>query len=378
MSGLTVRAVLAERDVDLEFTVAPGEVLAVLGPNGAGKSTAMHVISGLVRPDRGLVRLGDRVLTDTDADVFVPTYDRRVGLLLQDPLLFPHLSAAANVAFAPRSRRRGRTAAKQIAERWLTEVDAAQFAERRPRQLSGGQAQRVAIARALAGEPDVLLLDEPMAGLDVAAAASIRALLRRVLASDGRAAMLVTHDVLDVLTLADRVMVIEAGRIAEIGGVAEVLSAPRSSFGARIAGVNLVRGTLDAAGVLHTVGGADWHGTPAGGSAAATTGQQAVAVFAPAAVAVFREKPQGSPRNVVEVTIAELDSRGAAIRLRAGGQPDGAPGLAADITPDAAADLRVVAGMRLWFAVKAQEVAIHPAYSNHRRPGSGCLQQGTS
>jgi molybdate transport system ATP-binding protein len=365
MSELQVRGVLAERDFDVEFSVSAGEVLAVLGPNGAGKSTAMHVISGLVRPDSGLVRLGDRVLTDTDAGVFVPTYDRRVGLLLQDPLLFPHLSAAANVAFAPRSRRRGRAAAKQVAQRWLAEVDATQFSDRRPRQLSGGQAQRVAIARALAGEPDVLLLDEPMAGLDVAAAASIRALLRRVLAGDGRAAVLVTHDVLDVLTLADRVMVIEAGRIAEIGGAAEVLSAPRSSFGARIAGVNLVKGTLDAAGALQAVSGAYWHGTVAGGPDAAAAGQAAVAVFAPAAVAVFQERPQGSPRNVVEVTVAELDSRGAAIRVRAASQPDGAPGLAADITPDAAADLRVLPGMRLWFAVKAQEVAIHPAYSNH-------------
>jgi molybdate transport system ATP-binding protein len=368
MSELQVRGVLAERDFDVEFAVSAGEVLAVLGPNGAGKSTTMHLISGLVRPDSGLVRLGDRVLTDTDAGVFVPTYDRRVGLLLQDPLLFPHLSAAANVAFAPRARRGrrgGRAAAKQVAQHWLAEVDATQFSDRRPRQLSGGQAQRVAIARALAGKPDVLLLDEPMAGLDVAAAASIRALLRRVLASDGRAAVLVTHDVLDVLTLADRVMVIEAGRIAEIGGTAEVLSAPRSSFGARIAGVNLVKGTLDAAGALQAVSGASWHGTVAGGPDAAAPGQAAVAVFTPAAVAVFQERPQGSPRNVVEVTVAELDSRGAAIRVRAASQADGAPGLAADITPDAAADLRVLPGMRLWFAVKAQEVTIHPAYSNH-------------
>src|ERR1700710_1622432 len=115
MTGLQVRAALAERNVEMEFSVAAGEVLAVLGPNGAGKTTALHVISGLVRPDRGLVRLGERVLTDTEAGVFVPTYDRRVGLLLQDPLLFPHLSAAANVGFAPRLRRRGKAAAKQAA-----------------------------------------------------------------------------------------------------------------------------------------------------------------------------------------------------------------------------------------------------------------------
>ncbi len=368
MSHLQVRAVLAERDIDLAFDVAAGEVLAVLGPNGAGKSTALHVISGLVRPDAGVVRLGGRVLTDTEAGVFVPTYARRVGLLLQDPLLFPHLSAAANVAFAPRIRRRGKTAAKQAAQRWLAEVfdddQAAQFADRKPRQLSGGQAQRVAIARALAGEPDVLLLDEPLAGLDVAAAASIRALLRRVLTSDGRAAVLVTHDVLDVLTLADRVMVIEGGRVAEIGPAAGVLTSPRSGFGARIAGVNLVNGTLDGDGVLVTATGDHWHGTAVENQQRAPAGQRAVAVFAPGAVAVFADRPHGSPRNIVELTVAELDSRGAAIRVRAAGPPDGAPGLAADITPDAASDLRVVPGMRLWFAVKAQEVAIHPVFSN--------------
>jgi molybdate transport system ATP-binding protein len=370
VSELEVRAVVADRGFEMEFGVAAGEVLAVLGPNGAGKSTAMHVISGLVRPDRGKVRVGERLLTDTDSGMFVPTYDRRVGLLLQDPLLFPHLSVAANVAFAPRTRRRGRKAARETALRWLAEVfdeaQAAEFADRRPRQLSGGQAQRVAIARALAGEPDVLLLDEPMAGLDVAAAASIRALLRRVLTSDGRAAILVTHDVLDVLTLADRVLVVEGGQIAEIGGVSEVLSAPRSSFGARIAGVNLVNGTLDADGVLRAGSGHHWHGTVAAELGRGTAGQAAVAVFAPATVAVFDAEPHGSPRNVVEITVAELDARGTAIRVRAATQPDGAPGLAADITPDAAADLRVAPGMRLWFAVKAQEVAIHPA-GNARR-----------
>jgi molybdate transport system ATP-binding protein len=364
MTGLQVRAALAERNVEMEFSVAAGEVLAVLGPNGAGKSTALHLISGLVRPDRGLVRLGERVLTDTDAGVFVPTHARKVGLLLQDPLLFPHLSVAANVAFSPRLRRRGKAAARQSARRWLEEVDAAQLADRKPRQLSGGQAQRVAIARALAGAPDVLLLDEPMAGLDVAAAAAIRALLRRVLTVGGRASVLVTHEVLDVLTLADRVMVIEGGRIAEAGPVAEVLTAPRSGFGARIAGVNLINGSLDAGGVLCTADGARWHGTPPPGGDRTVAGQRAVAVFAPGAVSVFQDQPHGSPRNIVEITVAELDSRGAAIRVRAAGQSDGAPGLAADITPDAAAELRVVPGMRLWFAIKAQEVAIHPVFSN--------------
>ncbi len=201
-----------------------------------------------MRPDDGVVRVGDRVLTDTAAGTHIATHDRQVGLLLQDPLLFPHLSVAANVAFSPRSSRAD-------AARWLDEVEAADLADRMPRQLSGGQAQRIALARALAAEPDVLLLDEPLAGLDVGAAAAMRKLLSRVLVRDGRSAVLITHDLVDVLTLADRVLVLEAGKIAEIGSTAAVLAAPRSKFGARFAGVNLVVGTAGPDGVLTTQSG---------------------------------------------------------------------------------------------------------------------------
>jgi molybdate transport system ATP-binding protein len=365
MSELELRAVVAERNLDVQFSVSAGEVLAVLGPNGAGKSTALHVIAGLVRPDAGLVRLGDRVLTDPAAGVNVATHRRRVGLLLQDPLLFPHMSVAANVAFGLRSRRR-RLWAEDARERasalhWLREVDAEQLANRRPRQLSGGQAQRVAIARALAAEPDVLLLDEPLARLDIAAAAAIRAVLRTVVNRDRRAVILITHDLLDVFTLADRVLVIESGKIAEIGSVADVLAAPRSHFGARIAGVNLVNGTISPDGILQAGSGARWHGTPA---EKLTTGQGAIAVFPPAAVAVFRTPPHGSPRNTVAVTVTELDGRGPAVRVRGEDQPDGAPGLAADITVDAAAELRLAPGEQVWFSAKAQEVALYPTLSH--------------
>ena len=358
MTDMHVRAVVVHRGVDVEFSIAAGEVLAVLGPNGAGKSTALHVIAGLVRPDTGIVRLGDRVLTDTESGVFVPTHARRVGLLLQDALLFPHLDVAANVAFAPRSghAKRPRREARATAAHWLDQVDAAGFADRMPRQLSGGQAQRVALARALAADPDVLLLDEPLAGLDVSTATAMRKLLRHTLSRDGRSAVLITHDVLDVLTLADRVLVLESGRVVETGSAASVLAAPRSHFGARFAGVNLVSGTAGPHGVLTTEWGTAWHGTPA---ADLVEGQAAVAVFPPAAVAVYRDKPHGSPRNTVEVVVAELDSRGSALRVRADEQPDGAPGLAADITAESAAELRVTPGERVYFTVKAQEVAIH-------------------
>ena len=374
MTELQLRAVVAHRNLDVEFSVSSGEVLAVLGPNGAGKSTALHVIAGLLRPDQGLVRLGERVLTDTATGVNVATHDRRVGLLLQDPLLFPHMSVAANVAFGPHSRRgmfrwgrtQERVQEKSTALRWLREVDADQFADRRPRQLSGGQAQRVAIARALAAEPDVLLLDEPLTGLDVAAAAAIRAVLSTIVSRCGCAVVLITHELLDVFTLADRVLVLESGKVSEIGAVADILSAPRSHFGARIAGVNLVGGTIGPDGSLQTRSGTRLYGSPAheiGEEFAA--GQDAVAVFAPTAVAVYENPPQGSPRNTAEVTVAELDTHGSSVLVRGQEQPDGAPGLAAHITVDAAAELRLAPGQRVWFSIKAHEVSLYPARPRH-------------
>jgi molybdate transport system ATP-binding protein len=343
------------RDVDVEFDSAPGEVVALIGPNGAGKSTVLHVIAGLLRPDTGTVRSGNRVLTDTSSGVFVPPHARRTSLLLQDALLFPHLSVLTNVAFGPRSRRLPRRQARRAARDWLDRVDAGELADRAPRQLSGGQAQRVAIARALAAEPDVLLLDEPMAGLDVGAAAGIRALLRPLLARDDRSALLVTHDLIDVLTLADRVLVLDSGRVVESGHAARIVAAPRSTFAARIAGVNLVNGTVGEDGSLRAADGAHWYGTDR-----PDCGLRAIAVFNPSSVAVFREIPHGSPRNTVSVTVAELDVNGSRVRVRGAEQPDGAPGLAADVTPEAAAELRLVAGDRVYFAVKAHEVAIHP------------------
>ena len=357
MTGVAVRALVGQRNVDVDFEVAAGEVVALVGANGSGKSTVLHVIAGLLRPDSGSVRSGSRVLTDTASHVHVPAHARRIGLLLQDALLFPHLSVVDNVAFGPRSRRRGRVAARQAAREWLAQVDAADLADRAPGELSGGQAQRVAIARALAADPDVLLLDEPLAGLDVAAAAGVRTVLRSVLARDRRAAVLVTHDLVDVLTLAHRVLVMDDGRIVEADHAARVVAAPRSAFAARIAGVNLVNGTVEADGSLLAADGHRWYA--AGDRPAA--GAHAVAVFRPSAVAVFRDAPHGSPRNTIAVTVDQIDAMGDGIRVRASEQTDGAPGLAADVTAEAASEMRLVAGERVYFAVKAHEVALHHA-----------------
>ena len=350
-------ATVATRGLDVAFGVAAGEVLAVVGPNGAGKSTTASVIAGLLRGDRAQVRVGNRTLTDTERGVFVPVHDRRVGVLLQDPLLFPHLSVLGNVLFAA-----GRgTQARRRALRWLEQVGAGELAGRKPGELSGGQAQRVALARALAADPDVLLLDEPLAGLDVAAAAAIRAELRTVLTGDDRAALLITHDLLDVVGLADRVMVLEEGRVADIGSVTDVLAAPRSRFGARFAGVNVVRGVIAGSAVLRSPTHA-WHGVPA---AALASGADAVAVFSPAAVAVFRDQPHGSPRNSVFVRITALEVAGGVVRVRAAELAGEESALAADVTPEAVADIGLSVGDCVWFTVKTQEVGLHAA----TRPG---------
>jgi len=358
MADLQVAAAVAARGVDVSFAVGAGEVLALLGPNGAGKSTTAAVIAGLVRGDPATVQVGQRVLTDTGRGVHVPVHDRRVGLLSQDPLLFPHLTVLGNVQFAAGRGALGR----QRALSWLEQAGAAELAGRRPGELSGGQAQRVALARALAADPQVLVLDEPLAGLDVAAAAAVRAQLRSVLGRDGRAVVLITHDLLDVLGLAHRVAVMEDGRIAECGSVTEVLAAPRSRFGARIAGVNAVRGVADAPGVLITAG-RTWHGVV---GEALEPGDDAVAVFAPTSVAVYRDQPHGSPRNSVPVQITALEMASGVVRIRAVAVGDPVTGLAADVTPDAVAEIRLGVGDHVWFTVKTQEVSVHGASRSGR------------
>jgi molybdate transport system ATP-binding protein len=350
--SLQVSASVVERGFDLSLEVGEGEVVAVLGPNGSGKSTTLSVIAGLLRPDSGMVTLDGRMLYDVGARgrprAWVPPHDRGVALLAQEPLLFPHLSARDNVAFGPRSAGQSRRTSRATAEHWLAEVDATQYADRRPAKLSGGQAQRIAVARALAAEPRLLLLDEPMAALDVDVAPAVRQMLRRVLA--GRSAVIVTHDILDALLLADRIVVLEDGHVVEEGPTAQVIAQPRSPFAARIAGLNMVRGIRDGDGVrapdgLLVEGLAD---------APVAQGEPAVAVFRPSAVGVFREAPGGSPRNVLRVTISELEPVGEQIRVRAAG-------LSADVTAAAVAELDLAPGTPVVFAVKASEVAVYRA-----------------
>lgn len=361
MSGLSVRAVLAQRRLDVELEVGEGEVVALIGANGSGKSTLLSIVAGLLAPDEGHVRLDDDVLLDTRRGIRVPPHQRGVVLLAQQALLFPHLTAEQNVAFGPRARGLSRSVATERAAHWLAEVDATSLAARRPDELSGGQAQRIAVARALAAEPRLLLLDEPMEALDVAAAPALRQLLRAVLrVTDAhgrrRSALLITHDVLDALVLADRVVVLEQGRVVEQGPTREVFARPRSAFAARLAGLNLVAGTIEGDGV-RSIDGRRVVGVLEAGC---RQGEAAVAVFSPGSVAVHAVRPGGSPRTALEVEVASVEPRGELVRVRTV-EIGGGAGLIADLTPVSAAELNLVAGVRVYFAVKAVEVAVHPA-----------------
>jgi molybdate transport system ATP-binding protein len=220
-------AVMHRRGLDVSFTVAPGETVALLGSNGAGKSTIVELCAGLLRPDSGRATLDGQVLFDLPG-TFTPPHARHTVLLAQEPLLFPHLSVRDNVAFGPRSAGESRAASRLLADEWLAAAEVSDLADRRPGMLSGGQAQRVAVARALAASPRLLLLDEPMTALDVAAVPAQRRLLHRVLFE--RSVILVTHDPLDALALADRVMVLQGGRIVEEGPTRSVFAHPQTEF----------------------------------------------------------------------------------------------------------------------------------------------------
>ncbi|MFI6995636.1 ABC transporter ATP-binding protein [Nonomuraea wenchangensis] len=328
--------------LDLDLHVAAGEVVALLGPNGAGKTTALRALAGLTGLSEGEIVLDGRPLHTLAAE------QRPIGMVFQDYLLFPHLSALDNVAFGPRCQGVPKAEARRAAAALLERVGLADRAAARPRQLSGGQAQRVALARALAVRPELLLLDEPLAALDAHTRLEIRSQLRRHLADFDGATVLVTHDPLDAMVLADRLIVIEGGTIVQQGTPAEVARRPRTDYVARLVGLNLYRGVAD--GALVKVGELLLH------TSEHLEGPAFVA-FPPAAVALYRSRPDGSPRNLWQATIGGIERHGDNVRVHL----DGPVTAFADITPAAVADLDLTPGQRIWASVKATETHAYPA-----------------
>ncbi len=332
------------RALTVDLDLASGSTLAVIGPNGAGKSTVLQVLAGLLRPDRGRGQLGDRVLFDTATGIDLPTHKRGVALLAQDPCLFPRMTALRNVAFAVRARRGADPHGEAL--RWLDTTRSSSLADRRPGSLSGGQAQRVAIARALAAEPDLLLLDEPLAALDQPVAAELRQTLREVLT--GRTAVVVTHEILDAALLADHIAVMQNGAIVEHGPTEQVLHRPRTPFAAQVCGLNLLAGLPAGQAIIRTELG------PVAGVAMSALSGPSVATFRPASVSVHRHHPEGSPRNVFTGPVDEIVPQGQLVRIRVGE-------VAADITPAAVAALDLSVGQQVFLAAKAAEVSLYPA-----------------
>lgn len=335
--SLQLRARVPERGVELDLAVADGQTLALIGPNGAGKSTVLSLIAGALRPARGQVELDGQLLSGERS--WTPPHHRRVTTLSQDPVLFPHLTARGNIMFPLRSQGASRARARDEAGRWLAELGLEELAERRPAQLSGGQAQRVAIARALAADPRLLLLDEPMAALDIDVASALREQLRRFLT--GRTAIIVTHDVLDALTLADRLAVLEDGRVIEQGPTRELLTRPRTAFTARFAGLNLVTGRLDGESVVL----ADGSCLPV--RAAPSAGGAVHAAFRPASVRSVDSG--GIPR-----TVRSLAPSGDLVRVRT-------DDLSADLPPQEVAARHLEPGATVRLEVPPEAVTTYPA-----------------
>jgi molybdate transport system ATP-binding protein len=332
----------------IELAVAAGQVVALLGPNGAGKTTALRALAGLRPLSAGHIRLGGQTLDDPARKLFIPPEKRPVGVVFQDYLLFPHLSALDNVAFGPRRRGLAKTPARVLAAEWLGRMGLADFAGRKPRHLSGGQAQRVALARALAVKPSLLLLDEPLAALDARTRVDTRAELHRHLHQHTGATLIVTHDPLDAMMLADHLVVIENGAIVQQGDATAITAQPRTDYIARLVGLNLYQGV--ATGTTVTLPGGFTLTT-----AQPLTGN-VFAAFTPASAALYLSAPEGSPRNTWRATITGIHRHGDNLRV----QLDGPITTAADITPAAAAQLQLSPGQQIWAAVKASETRVYP------------------
>jgi molybdate transport system ATP-binding protein len=349
---VTLQARLAVRrgdrfTLDLELTAATGETIGLLGPNGAGKSTALRTLAGLLAVSSGRIEL-DGQLLDDGARVFVPPERRPIGVVFQEYLLFPHLSALENVAFGLRARGMDRRNARERAAGWLRRVGLGEYSRSRPRDLSGGQAQRVALARALVTEPRLLLLDEPLAALDASTRIEVRAALRHHLADYPGTTVLVTHDPLDAMVLADRLLVLEDGGVVQAGKPLEIAQYPRTDYIAHLIGVNLYRGTSRGTTVELAGGGTFITAEPREGTVLLS--------FPPSAVSLHRAAPHGSARNVWPVTIRGLEGRGTITRVQLSGTPD----VVVDITPAAVADLDLSRGTALWAELKATEIRTYP------------------
>lgn len=345
-TGLEAHVVvdLGHFTLDASIAVARGTTVAVVGPNGAGKSTLLRALAGIEPVTAGSVRVDGTDVTDLEPE------RRPIGVVFQELRLFPHLTALDNVAFGLRARGTAKAAARAEAGAWLERLGVGAQSGQRPSTLSGGQAQRVALARTLATEPPVLLLDEPLSALDATTRVATRRDLRRHLDGSASARLVVTHDPLDALALADALVVLERGRVVQQGTLAELAAAPRSAYVADLVGVNRFEGT-GAGSVIALDGGVDvtvtgrWEGP-------------VIVVIHPRAVALHGTRPEGSPRNVWQATVVSVE---AGLDETARVAVEGPLPLVVEITSGAARELALAPGRPVWASIKATEVRVSRA-----------------
>lgn len=338
------------------FEAAAGETVALLGPNGSGKSTLVAAIAGLRQPGEGTIVLDGTVLDDADGGVHVSPERRPIGVVFQDLLLFPHLGALENVAFPLRARGVARTEARARASRLLQRLGVARRAHAHPRDLSGGEAQRVALARALVAEPSLLLLDEPLSALDVGARARVRDLLRAELDRFPGVRVMVTHDPVEASVLADRLVLLEDGRVTQVGTPDEIRASPRSRYAADLVGLNAFRGRFEpieeGVGRISTDEGeviAPWSED--------FEGREVIGLVRPTDVTVSLEPPVGSARNVLHGRVISVSVEGERARVRLATEPP----LVAEVTLGSVDRLGLRDGVPVWASFKAVEVQVLPS-----------------
>jgi molybdate transport system ATP-binding protein len=332
----------------LALSIDPGTTVALLGPNGAGKSTAVAALAGLFPVDSGGIALSGRVLDDPGQGIFVPAEERRVGVVFQDYLLFPQSTVLENVAFGLRSRRIPRNQAHARAREWLGRLGLEPLEASRPGDLSGGQAQRVALARALATNPDLLLLDEPLAALDVTTRTELRHILAEHLDQFAGPRLLITHDPTEAFLLADRIHIIEDGAVTQKGTADDIRLRPRTPYAADLAGSNLISGIASAGLVdtgAHTLRIADDR----------MEGPVLLTIH-PNAISIHAHRPEGSPRNAWSTGVERVEPLGSRVRLRTGAPLP----ITVELTESARAEMGLRVGREIWVAVKATEIGVEP------------------
>jgi molybdate transport system ATP-binding protein len=355
--SVDIRVARGDMQVRADLEAVEGETVALLGPNGAGKSTVVDCLAGLLEPDDGRIELDGETWVDVRAVRWMPADRRPIGVVFQNGLLFPHLSATENVAFPLRARDEDRSAARERATALLTKLGfPATRAGARPSELSGGEAQRVALARALIHEPRLLLLDEPTASLDVRARSELRPLIRSILDGFAGVRVLITHDPVEAMTVADRIVVMERGAITQRGTPEELRNGPRTPYVADLVGVNLFAGRLepldDGAGRVVTEAGEVVVPWPDGLPREPV--DDVLGVLRPSDVVLHTVEPEGSARNVVQGQIVEIAIEGERARVRLAS----APPVVAEITLGSVTRLGLQEGGTVWASFKAVEVRL--------------------